>query len=683
MKIAESDKVREDVSRLITEARDTKCDGLRADLNDRYLGEPYGDERKNRSKFVDTTVSDAVEAVLTDVLDIFTSQEHIAVFKPENAEDVDRAKQETDALHHLFWEENDGFSVLYTWLKEALIQQNSYVWSGWVEQERVTIEEYEDLNIDQLVSVLQGFEGGDLKVLEQDGFGEDEFGNPGQLTDEETGEPMPISIKVRHVDTSKEYLIEPFPQEDFFCTPRHGSIKLDDIPCCGRIHRKRMQEALAMGFSKDSLKEALSNSEDEQAGARHNTQDLNEGERDTTDQVEIYEAYVILTMDDREGLYRTYSAGDGSQLLKWKNGDDCIEEVSRRRISALTPMLMPHRHVGRSIAERVDDIQGVNTVLTRHLLDNLYSTNYGRPHYNELEAGEHTLSDLQNTDHGAPVRTGGALIDWRTPPSVAPTVLPVLDNMKALKEERVGATRYNQGLDAESLNKTATGMGMLLNAGQKKNKLIARTVAETGLTDLFLRMHADMRSGPKRTIPMPLKGEWTDVNPTDWRSRSRMSVAIGMGKGDQDVRRQGHMHLGQVQRELAGSSRMVGEVELYNNIKDAAATFGIDQIEPYVKDPRTMGPAEPQPQPPDPILISAQIEREKLAMDAQTKAQQQQMDHEYRMAQLALKDRELANRIQTDDEKLDLERGKARMADDLARDQMTNQNTPHDEFAQN
>ena len=125
---------------------------------------------------------------------------------------------------------------------------------------------------------------------------------------------------------------------------------------------------------------------------------------------------------------------------------EAIDEVSCIPISSLTPYIVPHRHIGRSVAEIVDDIQKVKTVLLRHTLDNIYLTNYARPHFDENMAGENTFTDLANPAPGAPVRTGGAEVIYNMPPSVIGTTLPLLEKFDDLKETRTGATRYNQGL---------------------------------------------------------------------------------------------------------------------------------------------------------------------------------------------------------------------------------------------
>ncbi len=50
----------------------------------------------------------------------------------------------------------------------------------------------------------------------------------------------------------------------------------------------------------------------------------------------------------------------------------------------------------------------------------------------------------------------------------------MLEYMDSIKETRTGVTRYNQGTDADTLNKTARGIQMIQAAGQQRTALIAR-----------------------------------------------------------------------------------------------------------------------------------------------------------------------------------------------------------------
>ena len=46
----------------------------------------------------------------------------------------------------------------------------------------------------------------------------------------------------------------------------------------------------------------------------------------------------------------------------------------------------------------------------------------------------------------------------------------------------------DRGLDADSLNKTATGVNAIMTQSQMRMELIARVFAETGIKDLFRRI---------------------------------------------------------------------------------------------------------------------------------------------------------------------------------------------------
>lgn len=686
----------EEIGRLIKDATTQDVAGHREDLFDRYMAEPYTDEgmaNPGGSQFLDSTIADAVDAIFPDIMDVFTSAEDIVEFSPVGAEDVAAAEQETKAVSYFFWSKNPGFENLSVWIKEALIQQNSYIWSGWVDKKRVTIDEYADQTPEEFLAIMGNIDG-EYEFLEYEGFEvDDDTGD----TDEDTAnglrflsdgdKPAAISAKIRCVKTSKHYLIEPFPQEEFFITPRWNKIGLEGVPCCGRIHPD-MEESdlLALGFSEESIKRAMGgDTDDEQKEARHNTSDSEEGEAEAKTAT-IYEAYMNLTVDGEKSLHCVWSYGDGSKVMEWDNGEEAIDEVSGVPISALTPYLVPHRHIGRSVAELVDDVQKVKTVLLRHVFDGIYKTNHQRPEYNPDDAGDDIYDDLLDPSAGAPIRNrSGVPVNWISPPPIFAAAMPVIEMMDGLQEKRTGATRYTQGLDAESLNKTASGIQQILNAGQKKTKLIARTIAETALRDLFLRMHRDLRAGPVKDVMMKMRGEWVTINPTTWRDRTDMEISVGMGRGDRDEVRTGLMAIGQLQRELmAAGSPMVTQREIYNTAAKAAKTFGIDHMDPYLIDPDTLvPPPPPPPPPPDPMMIAAETDQMKAQADAQRDqqkleldARKAEMDHQYRMAQLQLQ----AGKVQADTtakaEERDLKAEIALMDDDLARDQMAGVNTP-------
>lgn len=686
-----SDSVKAEIARRLVEANSDESEDKKSDLLKRYLGEAYGDEIEGRSQFVDTAAQDAVEAILPEVMDVFTSSPEIVEFEPVGLEDEAAAQQETCAVSHVFWQKNNGFLTLYTWTKEAMIQQNAYVWRGWVDVKRTEVEEYEGLSFEEYDQILAELEGQEYEIESQSGLAivEDEATGEQVTIPDLEAESEGIDLKIRITKADKEYKIEPFPQEDFFVSSRWNSVSLEGAPCFGRRHRdKTKDDWIAFGFSEDSV-ELLSNPTDdeEETAARHHTRDVDDTD-ENEEFLELYEAYFFIDSDEdgSKNLLRVWCTEDGKTIMDWKNGEPAVDEVPSIPISTLTPYIMPHRHTGQSVVEKVDDIARVKTVLMRQTLDALYATLYKRPHYDENEAGEHLEDDLLNPEHGAPVRTGGAEITYpQTGAEGIPmATMPLIEKFEGLQEQRTGATRYNQGLDADTLNKTMGGMAMIMGASQKKAKLVARTFAETGLRDLFLGIHSDLRRGPMKELVIKLKGQWTSINPRTWRHRTDMVVNVGMGKGDRDEKRAALGYTQQVQEKLiAAGSRMVDEAKIYQSTGDFLKTFGVDGVEKYFHDPSRLPPPQPKPEPPDPILISAQAQMQKVQADSQRDAMKIQADererqrqHEIKMQELRLDEIRLTNSIQNERETLQLKEKEVVLKDDLERDKLSVQGTP-------
>lgn len=664
------------VERLISDAQSNDAESKRSELMDRYMGEPYGDEQAGRSKFISTDVADAVESMLPDILEPFMSAEDDMKFEPVGPEDEEAAKQETEIVHHLFWDKNPGFVNLYSFAKEGLIQQNSYMQRGWEEKRRVSIERYEDLTADELGMILESLPvDGDFSQVEV------------IETTAKDGEPLAegetLDVTLRCVKTTKEYVIKTFPQEEFFGTPRWNSISLEGIPCCGRKRTMERSELLAMGFSAESIDKGDDENDDIEKSARHTTRDSNESSTDdlSTREITVYQSYV---QADRDGdgineLLEVWAINEGSTILEWEDGGEAITEVSSVPFSAWTPYIVPHRHIGRSVTEQVDDIQHVKTVLFRQTLDNIYQTNNARPLLDTQQITEHTFADLQNPVPGSPIRTKGGVMQFAQIQPIIGTTLPLLDRMDETKEQRIGMTRHNQGLGADSLNKTVGGMAMMQSAGQKRSKMIARTLAETGLRDLFLGIHADLRSGPVKELAIKLRGEWVTVNPRTWKDRTDMKVKVGMGSDDQG-KRQGFLQLTMQQQQAGLQAGMPGITpqHLHNTYAALGEIAGYDSVEQFWTSPDQVPPPPQQPPPPpDPALVLAQAQIKNMEQETANNDRLKTKELDLKERELALKEREqerkdadTAGGLQTDGEKLDLARQQAVMDDDLARDKM-------------
>lgn len=656
---------------------------IRSDLFNRYMGELIGDEVDARSKAMTSEVFDTVEAMAAEIMDMVAAEQDMVSFRPKGPGDEIQAAKETAALNHVFWEKNNGFENLQTWLKAGLIEQVGYCRSGWVEAERVTIEEYNDLTIADALGIKQRFEADpdvdEVELLDKEGFTEDP--DLGYIPEfDEDGMPLPVSFKLRCVKTVDEYEVEPIPQNCVLITPRWHKISVQDVPFLGIEHSEYTRsDLIAMGFHKDDVDDLSFEMADEEEENRHNTKDnFDDGTSSVEKATEVVRCYECFIRSDRDGdgiaeRLKVWVGTDMKTILRWADETEAVEEVDTVDVSAWTPIVVPHRHVGRSAAETVDDIQAINTTLLRQTLDAGYATLYPRPVVDENSATENTYADLARPDHGAPIRVRGMNgVAWPQPPNIAGATLQLMEKMNAIREERTGVTRLNQGMDSETLNQTASGQKQLLTQGQKRIKLIARNFAE-GVRDLFVRMHRDMRRGNVRKLEYLHSGEWANEDPLMWPERREMNVSVGTGNGDKAEKQMTISAIGQVQREMmASGSDLVDEIKLFETIDRAVKLGGFSGAALFLNDPRSpeykqRQQMKPPPQPTAEMVLAqaeaskAQAQAAKADADAQEAlarialdAQKAKQDHERRLAELRLEETKIAAGIQTNAEKQDL-----------------------------
>ena len=142
----------------------------RADALDYYLGDMSRDmpAQDGRSRAVSTDVSDTIEGLMPNLMDIFAGNDEVVRFEPVGPEDEEAAQQETDYVNHVFMQQNPGFMVLYSFIKDALLSKTGIVKIWWEENEREERETYYDLTDEQYQALAYAVEMSDgaMKIIE-------------------------------------------------------------------------------------------------------------------------------------------------------------------------------------------------------------------------------------------------------------------------------------------------------------------------------------------------------------------------------------------------------------------------------------------------------------------------------------------------------------------------------------
>ena len=221
-------------------------------------------------------------------------------------------------------------------------------------------------------------------------------------------------------------------------------------------------------------------------------------------------------------------------------------------IALASPILMSHTIVGRSLFDQTQDLQQIGSVLTRGLLDNLYITNRPRP----VISDQVNLDSLIDWVPGSPIRLkagarpGDNHVAWLQVPNVSAGVLAALEYLATVRENRTGIVRNNQGLDADSLNKTASGMNMLMSAAQQRQELIARVLAETAIKRLYRLVYRAIKRAAAGPVKYWSGRQFASCDPSRWPDEMELSVNVGLGTGNKD-QAIGHLALiGTLQEKL-------------------------------------------------------------------------------------------------------------------------------------
>jgi hypothetical protein len=160
----------------------TKLSSDRSDAMDYYLGDMSKDmpAAEGRSQAVSTDVADTIEGLMPSLMDIFCGSDEVVRFEPVGPEDEEGAQQETDYVNHVFMQQNPGFMVLYSFIKDALLQKNGIVKVWWEEGEQEEYETYFDLTEDQFAALALAVEmsDGGMKIAEHTVNNEDEAAEP-------------------------------------------------------------------------------------------------------------------------------------------------------------------------------------------------------------------------------------------------------------------------------------------------------------------------------------------------------------------------------------------------------------------------------------------------------------------------------------------------------------------------
>lgn len=572
-------------------AEDGDLAGERATALDRYHGRPYGNEVEGRSQVVDRSTMEAVDWAMPSLMKIFTASGSIAEFAPLGQEDEAAAQQESDYVNHVMMQENHGFMVLHDAVLDALLLKNGYTKEFWEDETTTEEETYTGLTLEQFTLMMQR--------LQQDGYAKVEVLGSEERTEyvQTPQGDMPLQVwdvKLRITKKCGAAKWMAAPTEEWRVSKNcRGSLR--DSPFTEHVTKKTRTELIKLGMPSDfvySLPAYNETPSESQTLARDSVDDESEDadpvNDKSMDEIEYCEAYLMVDWDG-DGvaeLRKIVTVGD-----KIPPGEEWNERLHENPATGWVAKRMSHRHVGRSVYDELCDIEEILTTLKRQMLDSIYYNNMSELVINE----DANIRDFMTRQPGGVKRikgsnpVGNAVMPLVTKPIIG-EVLPVIDYFTQSRQKLSGVDA-NTGVDPDVLQQT-TKAAFLENMNRlgAKLEMMARMLAETGVKESVLKIHAILRRHQDIPKQVQLRGKWTTVNPRDWKERTDVRVKVGLGTGNEEEKRMKLGMLAQFQGQLLqmlmGAPPMV-YAKAYALFEDMAKTLGAEMPEKYAIAPNS------------------------------------------------------------------------------------------------
>jgi len=611
-----------------------------------YLGEPLGNEVEGQSQVRSQDVLEVVESILPSMMRIFTQGESIVRFEPTGPEDIAYAEQASDYINHVFNKDNNGYQILHTMFKDALISKNGFVKYYWKKDKEQKKESYENLTTAEYQSLLADPE---VEVVEvEEGDIDIDINN---IDINETK----YNVTVQRVKEYGRICVENVAPESLLVSKTATS--LEDCNFIGQRVFKTRSELISMGFDKKIVNELPVADEEiyntEAVTRRSYDDETMPQEYQNIDplltRVSVVDCYMKCDYDN-DGiaeLRHIVVGGSGPNTYHILENEP-IEQIPFAMVTAIP---MPHRFYGLSIYDLIGDVQEIKTTLLRQTLNNAYLQNNART---VVVDGQVNIDDLLTSRAGGIVRakSAGAVTPLASP-NFMQEGLAMIDKVDNIRESRSGVSKVQMGLDSDVINKshtTATSANVMMNASTQRIELYARNFSE-GVKRMFQGILQLVCKYQDQERIIRLRNQFIPMNPRDWHDKYNATVQVGLGTGSQDQRLEVLGRVLAVQEKLiaTGGMGIVDPQKIYNTLEKYLENAGYKDASQFFNNPATRPPQQPKQKRPDPTIQLAQAELQrqqaKDQAELQLKARKQKADEEIQREKLNLNQQKLATEI--------------------------------------
>jgi len=538
----------------------------------------YADKDYYRQKFpilsktsdlVSTDVADTIEWALPSLMKVFTGSDEVITIAGVTEEDDTKAETMQELLVYQLQRQNNFFTVLYNWMKDSLIVGMGIIKCYWERTEGYTTE----------TAVLNNEA---LQALTQTGVTIEDIQGPDQFGDFSVTYQLPYyrknAPKLENILVS-EFLYSPdsksLEEANFVAHKRKVTMSylrereaqgvyanIDDIRVNGNYN----------GMNVDQVEQVIGD----------NYVDINKDEQTARQEVVIYECYTKIDINNDGILEDMIITICGDTIIRMEQN-----YMGRHPFFAISPTKDPHRiWVKRSYAELIGELQDLKVALTRQIMQNVALTNDPKM---LLDESAINIDDFVQGRKVIRMKAGHSMNEVAMPMNItplAPQTFQFLEWIEGQKENRTGITRYNQGLDANSLNKTATGISAILGQSAQRLELVARMFAETGLSELFRFMVSLNQKFIDQQTVIRLTNKELKISPEDLDGSFDLIVNAGISIATKESTIMATQTLLTALMQANAGGYMVSTPEnIYNLFKKWIESIGFKNYSDYITDP--------------------------------------------------------------------------------------------------
>jgi len=495
------------------------------------------------SSIVDTSTTETVEAYTAILSDLFLNNGKLARFTPyDNSPGSFKSARDASMItNYAIFKQNNGWELIQTWIKSALLWKNGIIRWDYVEGYDYEFEEYEKISQGQL-DILLAEEG--VEIIGNLNY-ENELGELNMETGQQDAELVYVDVRIRRKNDNSRVKIENIPPESFRISRDAKSI--DDASFVGiqttltRSEIRKMWPDVADNIGEDEWDELGddttwdgngSYAEDISARKLVTGQSYLQGRM--TDDITALEANREVTIT--ECWINVDRDGDGVAELKHFiiAGDTVLyeQDIDMIPVACLSPIDIPYEFYGLSIADFTRSSTLASTAILRGFVENTYLTNYS-PKLADPNVVD--FSALQNMKPKQIIPTNGnpnGAVSSLPPEAISSGTVPLLSHLQTIKEQATGMSKAAQGLN-DSLyvsGNSESKVAAVQSASQKRIQHIARRFAETGMKRLCTGVYKTMRKCLKTHSKFSYQGVFAEIDIMSLPSRMDVEVFLDIGE---------------------------------------------------------------------------------------------------------------------------------------------------------